>query len=126
MKNKIFVFIAGVIVGVLMTMLILSPRSSSNSSEDSDLRMFEKPRATLDVEEMKVFQVFTTGEALAMTSYPNSMVVLLLSEDGESYYDEQKIQVPSGACVRQVGIYRYVTKDERIKTVPVVKIQRNK
>ena len=50
------------------------------------------------------------------------MIVLFLADKGTSYYDDQKIDVPSGKKVMQVGTYKYVTRSEMEKTVPVVEI----
>ena len=50
------------------------------------------------------------------------MIVLFLADKGASYYDDQKIDVPSGKKVMQIGTYKYVTRSEMEKTVPVVDI----
>jgi len=60
--------------------------------------------------------------ALAWTG-DNRIVVLLMNNEGLSYYDEQKIEIPSTKCARQIGSYQYPTKDEIVKTVPAVVIE---
>ena len=50
------------------------------------------------------------------------LLVLLTNDNGEYYYDDQVIEVPKGMCMRQVGIYKYQTRMEIDKTVPIVKL----
>ena len=52
----------------------------------------------------------------------NGAVYLLVNEDGKYYYDDEIIEVPDGKVVRQVGIYKYSTKNDFEKTVPIVQI----
>ena len=49
--------------------------------------------------------------------------MLLLGDDDDLYYDEQKINIPEGKSVKQVGIYQYTTKSGQLKTIPAVKIK---
>lgn len=48
------------------------------------------------------------------------LLVLIMNDNGEYYYDEQIIKVPKGKCMRQVGIYKYQAKSGIEKTVPIV------
>jgi len=48
-------------------------------------------------------------------------VVLFLRVEGTSYYDNQVIKISSKQCVRQIGTYRYETKNDLVKTVPIEK-----
>lgn len=76
--------------------------------------------------EIEVMQVLAPDVALAWTGgifYSDRIVVLLTNYDNKYYYDGQKIEIPSGKCARQIGTYRYTTKDERVKTVPAVVIE---
>lgn len=50
------------------------------------------------------------------------MVVMLLAKDGVSYFDSQKIKIPKGKCMRQIGTYKYLEHGYKEKTVPVVEI----
>ena len=77
----------------------------------------------------KVIQV-VDGGALAIEIFdeiwmPTELAVLLLDESGNGFYDNQIITVPKDQCLRQLGLYRYINKDDKPKTVPVVAI-RNK
>ena len=50
------------------------------------------------------------------------LLVVVTNDNGEYYYDDQIIEVPQGMCMSQVGIYRYQTRMDMEKTVPIVKL----
>ena len=75
-------------------------------------------------EVLRVFQVLKPNAALAKTgSFPNEILILLIGEDDDLYYDNQKIIVPQGKTAKQVGVYQYNAKSGELKTVPAVKIK---
>lgn len=92
--------------------------------------MFDVPQQEVKADEFKVFQVLQDGSALA--SYEGIIrkedyvdygtVVLFPASDEVSYYDDQKIVLPQGKCFKQIGTYRYTTKDGTEKTVPAIDI----
>lgn len=76
--------------------------------------------------EIEVMQVLEPNIALAWTGrlfYSDRILVLPINYDDKSYYDEQKIKIPSGKCARQIGTYRYTAKNEMVKTVPAIVIE---
>lgn len=124
---------AGIITGVILVyafsfcavMYIKNEVSSDNA-----VQMFDVPQQEVKADEFKVFQVLQDGSALA--SYDEVIskdgyvdfgtVVLFLASDEVSYYDDQKIVLPQGKCFKQIGTYRYTTKDGTEKTVPAIDI----
>jgi hypothetical protein len=138
-RNKsILIFIAGIITGFILTILlalILQPRNT-----DENLQLFEKPAQEIKANSFRVMQVLPDGSALAMVdnisntldnalsstadnSVENGTIVLFLNNNNNTnYYDRQIITRPSGKHFRQIGIYRYITKQEIMKTVPVIAI----
>ena len=89
------------------------------------INFFDKPSKIFDFNEVKVFQSLNCGKHNnAALVHPSSafsdedLVLLLVNEDGQMYYDEQVIKSKKG--FRQVGVYTYKTKVEYFKTVPVV------
>lgn len=131
-RNKsILIFVAGIITGFILTILlalILRPRNT-----DENLQLFEKPAQEIKANSFRVMQVLPDGSALAMvdnfsSTADNSVefgtIVLFLNNNNSNtnYYDEQIITRPSGKHFRQIGIYRYITKQEMMKTVPVIAI----
>lgn len=138
-RNKsILIFVAGIITGFILTILlalILQPRNT-----DENLQLFKKPAQEIKANSFRVMQVLPDGSALAMVdnisntlnnaisstadnSVENGTIVLFLNNNNNTnYYDEQIITRPSGKHFRQIGIYRYITKQEMMKTVPVIAI----
>jgi len=144
--NKLLVFIGGLVTGVVLTLVILlvfyasehtdSKTTEANNTEigkeknDNDgITFFKEPGDIIEVESFKVFQVLADNAALVMgesghgTHY--GTVYAIFNRDGKYYYDDEIIKVPKGKVVRQMGIYQYPTKDEIMKTVPIIMIMDN-
>ena len=70
----------------------------------------------------EVFQSLGDGTALAKGDdlYSYDLIVLLWNDKGEPYYDNQDVIAPKGKCFRQIGIYKYESKDKMHRTIPVV------
>lgn len=121
----ILTYLGGIITGIVLTFVFAFVTYQGNSSPlGNDIVMFEKPQQEIKVKSFEVMQVLPDGSALArVEDWDNfGMIVLFLADEGTSYYDDQKIDVPSGKKVMQVGTYKYVTRSEMEKTVPVVEI----
>lgn len=148
--KKAGVFYLGLIIGVLGTLSVLylmdivgyqtyddqpyddqpynaqSNDDQSNDDEIPGLTIFDEKGECIPTDrEIEVVQVLGTSVALAHTHkyYDNRITVLLVNYDGKSYYDQQKVKVPSGQCARQIGTYKYSTNLGLEKTVPVVVIE---
>jgi hypothetical protein len=84
----------------------------------------------IEVDAFEVFQVLSEDAALVhgkSREYSSreiftGAVYLLTNEDDKYYYDDEVVRVPEGKIARQVGIYRYQTKSEFGKTVPIIQI----
>ena len=126
--KRIWVFILGIITGIILTILyaFISYTISTVSSNGgrSGLNMFEQPgECLIKKSSLEVFQVLEPGAALTMIKDDyKSAVYLLVNNEGKFYYDDQTIKLLSGKCFKQIGTYQYKTKDERLKTVPVVQM----
>lgn len=122
--KKIWVFIFGIITGIVLTILFATASYVFSTGDTSGLNMFERPGECLvSKSSLKIFQVLEPTAALAMIKDDYSSVVyLLVNSEGKSYYDDQVIKLPSEKCFKQIGTYQYHTKDDRLKTVPVVQI----
>ena len=129
----ILTFVAGIITGVILVyafsfcavMYIKNDISSDNAAQ-----MFDAPQQEIKADKFKIFQVLQDGSALASYDEVTSkegyvdfgIVVLFPASDEVSYYDDQIISLPQGKCFRQIGTYRYTTKDGTEKTVPAIDI----
>ena len=109
MKNFL-IFIAGIITGVF-TIFLIGVLGNK-----------------MDAQSYKVFQVIDGGYALANASTFEELglymgiVVLIYADENSHYYDGQIITATNGRKFRQIGTYRYSTKDNNVKTVPAVAI----
>lgn len=125
MKSALF-FLFGLVIGIIATYWYLSIDTTKQPDSGLEgLTLFkEKGECIPTKKELKVFQVVATNAALAESGdYPDEITVLIINEEGKSYYDNQKIIIPSKMCARQVGTYQYQTRLGVHKTVPTVVIE---
>ena len=129
--KKIWVYLLGVLTGIVVTIIILSIIGNSNKQKSPDgVQFFDKAGQVMDCSGYYVFQVLGDGYALAgeLSEYgvPNPLgsIVLLYDEDGSPYYDRQTVSASYGECFRQVGIFRYRKKTGDFATVPIVMLMR--
>lgn len=130
MNNKtkfILTYVAGIVTGVVLTFTVgfLVTKLQVRSSSD-EIVMFDKPRGVVPGYMFEVMQVMPDGSALAtgcsILSDNYGTIVLFIGDESTSYYDNQKIYVPDGKVLKQVGTYSYMARNEMYKTVPIVKI----
>ncbi len=126
MKSFLF-FIGGFVAGILATFLFAYLTSVADKPNDGLIgltKFSEKGECVPTKTQLEIFQVLEPNMALAETgNYPDRIMVLLINYDGKSYYDNQKIIVPSKKCARQIGTYQYMTRMGIGKTVPAVVIE---
>lgn len=133
--KKWVVFLLGFISGAVLTLvaMVILAMSSNPNTNDNGVTLFDRPGECLDAKAFEVMQVVDNNHALAhevewnevLKSYMQTgsgLLVLVTNDNGEYYYDDQIIKVPQGMCMRQVGIYRYQTRMDMEKTVPIVKL----
>lgn len=119
--KSILIYVGGIFTGIII-MCVLSLCVAKHNA-DGGLVIFEQPGQKIVVEKLRIIQVLSNESALATStdlSVNYGTVFLLLPKDGVSYYDDQKITVPSGKFARQIGTYRYMSKNDVEKTVPVI------
>ena len=127
--KKFLIFIGGFVAGILATIFAGYLIAIANKPVDNGLlglKVFpEKGECITTKEEIEIFQVLEPNMALAITGdLLDGMVVLLVNYDSKTYYDEQKIKIPTNKCARQIGTYQYTTKKDNFeKTVPAVVIE---
>lgn len=121
-------YVGGIVTGIVLmfvfALIVNSTQQGQANAVNRDVVMFEKPQQVITASTLKVIQVLPDGSALATVDFVEDnggMVVMFLAKDGMAYYDDQKINVPSGKCLRQVGTFTYESKMGQ-KTVPVVEI----
>lgn len=126
----ILTYVGGIVTGIVLMILLgifANMRNGATNKISDDIVMFDQPRPALDAKEFKVFQVLPDGSALAGADFTmdndyGGTVVLFLNDNKEAYYDDQRITVPEGKILKQIGTFKYETKQEIVKTVPVVRL----
>ena len=129
--KKWVVFLLGMIAGGVLTFVMMLVLAIGANTSSNGMTLFDEPGDCLSTKTFEVIQVVDNNHALAhevewnavLESYMSTgLLVLLTNDNGEYYYDNQVIEVPKGMCMRQVGIYKYQTRMEIDKTVPIVKL----
>ena len=124
----ILTYVAGIVTGIVLLFVVgfFMAKSQATSASNADVVMFEKPRGIVPGKVFEIMQVLPDGSALATVDDIGSgnlgTIVLFVGDESTSYYDSQKINVPEGKVVKQVGTYSYMARNEMYKTVPVVEI----
>lgn len=110
-------------MGLIFCILFGLTMGDPNNSHDGTV-YFENAGQVIPIRKLHVIQVYDDGSALAIADdfgYYDT-VVAFPARDGSSYYDDQKIVIPSGKCIKQIGTFKYMTRQEIEKTVPIVEI----
>lgn len=145
--KSIIIFIGGFVTGIFATFMFFLLISGDDRPNDGlpGLSMFPEQGECLTTTskytscEIKVLQVIEPKAALASLKYyedekiygaktfrnydaGNEVLVLLMSTDDKTYYDQQKIDI-SKKCARQIGTYQFMNASYIEKTVPAVIIE---
>lgn len=84
--------------------------------------MLDKPGEDMGYSQLTVFQVLESRFALANADGHFDTTVLIIPNDNQQFYDNEKIILDNNQCAQRVGTYKYTTELAREKTVPAVKI----
>ena len=125
--KKIWVFILGIITGIILMILFAVIVSNVSNGSMSGLTVFEQPGDCVGKKAAKVFQVIGTDAALVNeveklqysgTEVYSGKTMLITNKEGKTYYDDQIIMAPK--CFRQIGVFKYQSRNGMENTVPVV------
>ena len=130
--KKGWVFMLGFISGIAFIYILSLIFVSNAQKDDDEMIFFEETGECLSTQPFEVFQVLGDDIALAREideqysswNSTTDLLILLVNDEGKYYYDDQVITIPSGMCMRQIGIYRYQTAGGDEKTVPIAKISK--
>ena len=93
-------------------------KSKINEFTDSETRFPQKGEC-LTSKNLTVIQAWPGFRALvAAEDFPQAM--LLENNNKIAYYDRMLVKIPPKKCARQVGTYRYETKEKEMVTVPII------
>lgn len=130
--KKIWIYLLGVLTGIVVTFVVLGiiavvvdAKNDPGTGAINGMSFFETPGDVVESSSVKVFQALGDGYGLAFCKGDRhygygTTAVLLYNEEETPYYDEQVVNAKQGMCFRQIGIYRYPTKNGIDKTVPIV------
>lgn len=135
-RKLIAAYAGGVVSGIVLTiafaffLAVLSRSRENGANGEEGVQLFESPKQVINAESFRVVQVTPSGNALAVytelvgaeDSPEYGTVVLFLADEKTSFYDDKVISLPKGKCFRQMGTYRYTTRENIQKTVPVLGI----
>jgi hypothetical protein len=127
--KKTGIFLGGFATGVVVTFVVLLIIGlAQNPAAFQGVTNFEEQGDIVHEKSFEVMRVIADNAALVHgKKYPSSTfylgtLYLLRNNEGKYYYDDEIIKVPVGKVVRQTGIYKYQTKSEDYKTVPIIEI----
>lgn len=125
--KTILIYLSGLFTGIVLSVaFVFITLWQTASSQYDKIVIFDKPQQELKEKVFDVFQVLPNGNALASSESridSPSIVALFLANEKMPYYDAQRITVPSGKRIVQIGIYKYYTDKGIEKTVPVLEIR---
>ena len=139
--KKWLVYVLGVVTGFILAMLLaflmngksksvpdVICESGTETEESSDgIKLFDEPGDIIEESSFEVFQVIAENAALVRgkgggRSIYRGPIYLIVNYDGKYYYDDERLVTPKGKVVRQIGIYQYPTRNDFVKTVPIIEI----
>lgn len=142
-------FVVGIVCGVVACFLFLLVTGKIvRNTKEEEFVLLEKPSVCVTTNSLKVLQLLDSNKALVweQSSIPedvpdemagivsgvfsmlenmvsDSQIMLLIGKESEHFYDNQVIKIPAKKCAKQIGTYKYKTKEFGYKTVPAVSIQ---
>lgn len=120
--NRWLVYVLGIITGFILTVALGVFINQSKNGGVIGLELFEEPGEDMECSEFGVFQVVSSGCALAHAYDGSGAIVLIIPDENQHFYDDQKIDIKTGQHAQHVGTYRYSNKMGDDKTVPAVRI----
>ncbi len=126
LKN-ILIFLAG--MAAMFVIMITMVPTPGDGLPGLTLFKDQTQEKVIDAKQIEIFQVIEPNKALADVTNkpyeiydPDKILVLIIGDEKTTYYDDEKIDIPEGKCLKQIGIFQYESKSGTQKTVPVVSI----
>ena len=126
--SKGVAYFLGILTGIVLTIgaSIIIAKSQGEDPSSNGISMFEKRGQAMTEGSFKIFQTLDDKHALA-SGVSNEeygcymgITVMIIGNENDHFYDDQIIKKTSGKKFYQVGTYKYQTKSEDFKTVPIV------
>ena len=121
--KKFLLFLFGVIVGIIGT-VVFEIGMYATEAPSTGIEYFEAEGKCITKHPIKVFQGMYPQSNTGLAYTQDYLVVLVANDDNKSYYDDEVVKASENKCFKQVGMFRYTTKEgNNLKTVPVVKLK---
>lgn len=105
------------------------PRSNRTiaTKNNSGKTLFDKTGDCVSRKNFEVQEVLESGDAIALEIresisgyvFTSDLEVLILAQEGSSFYNNQIVKAPQGKCARQIGIYKYQQYGDT-KVIPII------
>ena len=126
--SKGVAYFLGILTGIVLTIgaSIIIAKSQGEDPSSNGISMFEKRGQAMTEGSFKIFQTLDDKHALASGvsndeyGWYMGITVMMIGNENDHFYDDQIIKKTSGKKFYQVGTYKYQTKSEDFKTVPIV------
>lgn len=124
--SKGVTYILGIITGFVLTVGISFIIAKTQNSGSNGISMFEERGQVMEESSFKIFQTLDDTHALANGisneeyGWYHGIVVMIVGNEDDHFYDEQIIKKTSNKKFYQVGTYKYQTRLEDSKTVPII------
>ena len=126
--SKGVAYFLGILTGIVLTIgaSIIIAKSQGEDPSSNGISMFEKRGQAMTEGSFKIFQTLDDKHALASGvsneeyGWYMGITVMIIGNENDHFYDDQIIKKTSGKKFYQVGTYKYQTKSEDFKTVPMV------
>lgn len=128
--NRGLVFFLGIITGFILTVgtVYIITKVQTSDTNHNGISLLEERGQLMEESSFKIFQTLDDTHALA-TGVSNEeygwyrgITVMVIGHEDDHFYDGQIVKRISGKKFYQVGTYRYRTKSDNFKTVPVVQL----
>ncbi len=127
--KKFVIFLAGIITGVILTILVAYIMTNPVEPESNDnITMFKERGNIMEERSFKIFQTIDENHALASGVSADKLglylglTVMIIGEEDSHFYDEQIIKTTSSKRFYQVGTYKYQAQSGDYKTVPIISL----
>lgn len=126
--SKGVTYILGILTGFVLTVGIsfIIAKTQNSGSNSNGISMFEERGQAMTESSFKIFQTLDDTHALANGisneeyGWYYGMTVMIIGNENDHFYDDQIIKKTSNKKFYQVGTYKYQTKSEDFKTVPII------
>lgn len=124
--SKGVIYLLGIMTGAFIMLGAAFVVAKMRTSDADGVSMFEKRGQAMAESSFKIFQTLDAKHALASGVSSEEfglymgVTVMIVGGEEDHFYDDLIIRKSSRRKFYQVGTYRYQTKSEDFKTVPIV------